>query len=94
MHLASQDRAVFDSPSITDFFLYSLGLLWPIEAQPILLKTLSYYCPTTTSLTAFREILYKKTDRFAQTWIEAYVICLAWIMLTIILSMILIKYRK
>jgi ABC-type polysaccharide/polyol phosphate export permease len=75
-------------------FLCSLGIIWPTEAQPYLLKKCSSYFPATRSVAAFREVLLGKIDRLSPIVKEAYAVCTAWIFLTIILSAIVIRLKK
>jgi hypothetical protein len=75
-------------------FPCQLGLIWPIEAQPYLMKMMTFYFPASRSIAAFREILLRKTDILSPIVTEAYAVCAVWILLSIILAIILIKFKK
>jgi hypothetical protein len=68
--------------------------MWPIEAQPYLMKMMTFYFPVSRSVAAFREILIRKTDTLSPIVTEAYAVCTVWILLSIILAIILIKLKK
>ncbi len=72
---------------------YNLGSNWPVEGQPFLLKTISSSIPLTKCIAAFRSLLFKKVGDLPSVVKEAYIGCTIWILLSISLSIILIKFR-
>ena len=47
-------------------FLLMSGIIWPIEAQPVWLKSISSYLPLTYASESFRAILEKSNLYFSQ----------------------------
>jgi ABC-type polysaccharide/polyol phosphate export permease len=69
------------------------GVYWPVEGQPSFLKFFTSRIPFTKCVAAFRILLLKKTEHLAPIVKEAYISCTVWILLLIILSSFVIKFK-
>ena len=70
------------------------GIIWPLEAVPVWLRSISYSFPTTLTANALRSIVTRGWGlEHQQVW-EGFVIILGWIISFIFFAMICMKLRK
>ena len=70
------------------------GIIWPLEAVPFWLRSISYSFPTTLSANALRSIITRGWGlEHQQVW-EGFAVVLGWIAFFIICAMIGLKFRK
>ena len=70
------------------------GIIWPLEAVPVWLRSISYSFPTTLTANALRSIITRGWGlEHQQVW-DGFAIILGWIAFFIICAMIGLKLRK
>lgn len=70
-----------------------VGVLWPVEAMPAVLKTVSHILPFTIPIDALRSIMKKGWDSTHMIVIDAYAISIAWSAVYILVSFYLLKTK-
>jgi ABC-2 type transport system permease protein len=74
--------------------LFISGVIWPIEAQPSVLKTFFFFAPFSYPTKAIRSIAFKGTSIESHDVQMAFLVLLAWITLAFSLSLTLILKKK
>lgn len=70
------------------------GIIWPLEAVPVWLRSISYSFPTTLTANALRSIITRGWGLDHQQVWEGFAIIFGWIAFFIISAMICLKLRK
>jgi hypothetical protein len=68
--------------------------MWPLEGQSSFYKFFSSRIPLSKCVDASRNLLLKKTEHLAPIVKEAYISWTIWILLLIILSSFVIKFKN
>lgn len=72
--------------------IYS-GILWPIEAQPILMQKLQYFLPVSMPGIAMRAVLFKGAQLTDRTVLNGILVCMSWTFGVCVISLIISKKR-
>lgn len=71
-----------------------LGILWPIEAMPAILRWPSLACPCTLAIISYRNIMTKGWTLLNPQVLAGFGVVLAWILVFGIASVWIIKIKR
>ncbi|XP_013188078.2 ABC transporter G family member 23 [Amyelois transitella] len=70
------------------------GIMWPLEAMTGGLRILALTLPFTIPATALRDIMQKGASILEPTVYQGFLVTIAWIIVTLALCLLRLKYRK
>jgi len=73
---------------------FYLGVIWPVEGMPILLRYVSYCLPLTMATTSLRSILTRGWNLLEPDVYLGFVSTISWIVLFLSISMAVLKFKR
>lgn len=74
--------------------MFSLGVVWPVEAMNPFLKKISYILPLTLSVETFKSLIAKNRGLFHPEVIKGFASIFIWIFISILFSILSIKLKQ
>lgn len=79
---------------LINFFFIVLGVIWPVEGMPILLRYVSYCLPLTMATTSLRSILTRGWNLLEPDVYLGFISTISWIVLFLSISMAVLKFKR
>ncbi|CAF1292196.1 unnamed protein product [Adineta steineri] len=70
------------------------GIVWPLEGQPIWIRTITKWLPMTKAIEAMRGILLREWNMNYLIVQQAFAVTFIWTMLFLILTLVIFNYRR
>lgn len=71
--------------------IFYLGVMWPIEGVPIVLRMIGYILPVAFPVSAFRNVLTKDSTIYDQSVYLAFLVMSGWIVTHLLLALLIIR---